>query len=92
MVTPKGGGGLSLFDTYFGGKNMDIEEIKAGTKTSEFWITLSPAILAIVDSGKDDPEIKKYLIIAGAILGGIYIISRTMIKCKFSNSGDAHKE
>lgn len=63
---------------------MDIEEIKSGTKTSEFWITISPIILAILDNSKEDSEIKKYFIIAGAILGGLYIISRTVIKCKYN--------
>ena len=57
-------------------------EIKPGTKTTEFWVTLAPIFLGVIESSKDDPETNRYLILAGAILGGIYIISRTIVKYK----------
>lgn len=61
-----------------------MEELKAGAKTSEFWVTLSPVLLALVESRNEnnDPEMVKTLILAGAILGGLYIISRTVVKWK----------
>jgi len=57
-------------------------EIKPGTKTTEFWVALAPIFLGVIESSKDDPETNRYLILAGAILGGIYIISRTIVKYK----------
>lgn len=55
---------------------------KPGTKTTEFWIALAPIAIGIVEGSKNDPETNRYLILAGAILGGIYIISRTVVKWK----------
>ena len=55
---------------------------KPGTKTTEFWIALAPIAIGIVEGSKNDPETNRYLILAGAILGGIYIISRTGVKWK----------
>lgn len=57
-------------------------EPKPGTKTTEFWVALTPVILGILEGSKNDPETNKYLIIAGSILGGLYIISRTIVKYK----------
>jgi len=56
-------------------------ETKPGTKTTEFWVALSPVLLGLVE-GKDNPEIQKYMIVAGSVLGGLYIISRTLVKWK----------
>ena len=55
---------------------------KPGTKTTEFWIALAPIAIGMVEGSKNDPETNRYLILAGSILGGIYIISRTLIKWK----------
>jgi hypothetical protein len=55
---------------------------KPGTKTTEFWIALAPIAIGIVEGSKNDPETNRYLILAGSILGGIYIISRTVVKWK----------
>jgi hypothetical protein len=55
---------------------------KPGTKTTEFWVALAPVAIGMVEGSKNDPETNRYLILAGAILGGIYIISRTLVKWK----------
>lgn len=58
-----------------------MEQAKPGTKTTEFWVALAPVFMGLVE-GKDNPEIQKYMIIAGSVLGGLYIISRTVVKWK----------
>jgi hypothetical protein len=60
-----------------------MEERKSGAKTTEFWVALAPVFMGLVE-GKNDPEILKYMIVAASVLGGLYIISRTVIKynCK----------
>lgn len=55
-------------------------ESKPGARTSEFWVALTPVAVGLVEGSKNDPETNRYLIIAGAILGGLYIISRTVVK------------
>jgi hypothetical protein len=57
-------------------------ETKPGTKTTEFWVALTPVIMGVLEGSKNDPETNRYLIIAGSILGGLYIISRTIVKSK----------
>lgn len=54
-------------------------ESKPGARTTEFWVALAPVALGLVEGSKD-PETNRYLIIAGSILGGLYIISRTVVK------------
>jgi hypothetical protein len=58
-----------------------MEEKKSGAKTTEFWVALSPVLMGFVE-GKDNPEIQKYMILSASILGGLYIISRTIVKYK----------
>jgi hypothetical protein len=58
-----------------------VEPTKSGTKTTEFWVAVAPVFLGLVE-GKDNPEIQKYMILAGSVLGGLYIISRTLVKWK----------
>ena len=53
---------------------------KPGTKTTEFWVTLAPVILGLIEGQKGDPENSKYLIVCGTALGCMYIISRTLVK------------
>lgn len=56
-----------------------MADIKPGTKTTEFWVALAPVFMGLVE-GRNDPEILKYIIICATVLGGLYIISRTMVK------------
>jgi hypothetical protein len=58
-----------------------MNDIKPGTKTTEFWVALAPVFMGLID-GKDDPEILKYIIVCASVLGGLYIISRTLVKWK----------
>jgi hypothetical protein len=58
-----------------------MEENKPGAKTTEFWVALAPVLMGLVE-GKNDPEILKYMIVAASVLGGLYIVSRTLIKYK----------
>lgn len=57
-------------------------ETKTGTKTTEFWVALAPVLMGFFEGSKGDPETNKYLILAGTFLGGLYIISRTVVKWK----------
>ena len=59
----------------------DPNATKSGTKTTEFWMAIAPVLIGLVE-GKDDPEIMKYMILSGSVLGGLYIISRTAVKWK----------
>jgi len=61
-------------------------EDKSGVKTTEFWVSLSPIIMSIIEGDNFDEEQSKYMIVAGAILCGLYIISRTMVKCRRNNA------
>lgn len=54
-----------------------------GIKTTEFWVSIAPAIMAYVQ--KDNVELSKYLLICATILGVAYITSRTWVKCKHVN-------
>jgi hypothetical protein len=56
------------------------QETKSGVKTTEFWITVAPVLMGMIE-GRDDPQIIRYMIVCGSILGGLYIISRTFVKC-----------
>ena len=59
-----------------------MEEQKPGIKTTEFWVTLSPILISFMEGKNFNEEQSKYMIIAGAILGGLYIVSLTIGKCK----------
>jgi hypothetical protein len=56
-------------------------ETKPGTKTTEFWVALAPVLMGLIE-GKNDPEILKYIIVCASVLGGLYIVSRTIVKYK----------
>lgn len=56
-------------------------EPKPGTKTTEFWLALAPVFMGLIE-GKNDPELLKYIILCSTILGGLYIVSRTIVKFK----------
>lgn len=56
--------------------------MKTGTRTTEFWISVAPVLMGLVESYKGDAEMGKYLIVCGTFLGGVYIISRTWLKAK----------
>ena len=58
-----------------------MNDVKPGTKTTEFWVALAPVFMGLID-GKDNPEILKYIIVCASVLGGLYIISRTLVKWK----------
>lgn len=58
-----------------------MQETKSGAKTTEFWVTLAPVLLALVE-GRDNPEMMNTIIICGSVLGALYIISRTVVKYK----------
>lgn len=57
-------------------------ESKPGTKTTEFWMALAPAVAAVMQSLKGDPENSRYMIICATAIGMAYITSRTFIKYK----------
>lgn len=64
-----------------------MAEVKTGAKTTEFWVTLAPVFLALIEGkqGQEDPEMLKTLVICGSVLGGLYIISRTLVKYKVAS-------
>lgn len=53
---------------------------KPGVKTTEFWVSLAPVFLGMVEAMKGDTANSGLLIICATILGGLYMISRTMVK------------
>jgi hypothetical protein len=57
-----------------------MNEAKPGVKTTEFWITVAPVIMALIEGKNATPEQTNILIIAGSILGGLYLVSRTIVK------------
>lgn len=66
--------------------------MKSGTKTTEFWISIAPVLIGVVESNKGDPEMGKYLIICGTALGMVYILSRTWLKAKGKETPEAQSE
>lgn len=56
--------------------------MKTGTRTTEFWISVAPVLMGLVESYKGDAEMGKYLIVCGTFLGAVYIMSRTWLKAK----------
>lgn len=57
-------------------------EVKPGTKTTEFWVAIAPVLIGLVEGNRGDPANSKYLIVCGTVLGGLYIVSRTLVKWK----------
>lgn len=53
---------------------------RIGVKTSEFWITIAPALGGLMEVSKGDPETGRLLIICSTVLGCFYILSRTFVK------------
>ena len=58
------------------------ETSKPGVKTTEFWVSLAPVFLGMVEAMKGDTANNSLLIICATILGGLYMISRTMVKSR----------
>lgn len=56
--------------------------MKDGTKTTEFWISIAPVLIGLVEGMKGDAEIAKWLIVCGTALSVMYIVSRTLLKLK----------
>ena len=55
---------------------------KPGTKTTEFWVALAPVFLGLIDGVKGDSNLNQTIIICATCLGGLYILSRTLVKWK----------
>jgi len=64
-------------------------DIKTGIKTSEFWVSIAPVLVSIVENRTGNEELSKYFLICGTVLGIIYIVSRTMVKLKFGIKNEA---
>ena len=60
-----------------------------GTKTTEFWTAIVPTAIGLIEGMKGDPENAKFLLICGTVLCAIYIVSRTVLKCKYGCNQDA---
>ena len=58
----------------------DSVSSKSGVRTTEFWVSIAPVILGLVESQKMDQTTNMVMIICGTALGMAYIISRTMVK------------
>ena len=54
--------------------------MKDGTKTTEFWVSIAPVLIGLIEGMKGDGEIAKWLIVCGTALSVIYITSRTILK------------
>jgi hypothetical protein len=56
--------------------------MKSGTKTTEFWVSIAPVLIGLIEGMKGDKEIAKWLIVCGTALSIVYIASRTFLKMK----------
>lgn len=54
--------------------------MKSGTKTTEFWVSIAPVLIGLIEGMKGDKEIAKWLIVCGTSLSIIYIACRTVLK------------
>jgi hypothetical protein len=54
--------------------------MKQGTRTTEFWVSIAPVLIGMVEGYKGDTEMAKWLIVCGTVLGVLYIASRTVLK------------
>jgi hypothetical protein len=59
-------------------------QTKEGTKTSEFWVTIIPAIAGALEA-QSNPDKAQLLIICATVLCGLYIVSRTFVKCNLKH-------
>lgn len=59
---------------------MEEQKMRAGVKTTEFWVSIAPVILGLIDRQQDDPVLNMTLVICSTALGMAYIISRTLVK------------
>lgn len=66
--------------------------MKSGTKTSEFWVSISPVLVGLIEGMKGDKEIAKWLIVCGTSLSIIYIISRTALKVSACRNTEARTQ
>ena len=66
--------------------------MKSGTKTSEFWVSISPVLVGLIEGMKGDKEIAKWLIVCGTSLSIIYIISRTVLKVSACRNTEARTQ
>ena len=59
--------------------------MKPGYQTTEFWTAVAPIVgsLTVKDAQNQD-----LLIICGAVLAGLYIVSRTVVKYKEVNKNE----
>lgn len=63
--------------------------MKDGTKTTEFWVSIAPVLIGLIEGMKGDTEIAKWLIVCGTALSVIYIASRTILKVVACKQGSA---
>ena len=56
--------------------------MSGGTKTTEFWVSIAPVIVGMVEAIKGDSKNSTLLIVCGTVLGCFYIASRTFVKVK----------
>ena len=54
--------------------------MKSGTKTTEFWVSIAPVLIGLIEGMKGDKEIAKWLIVCGTSLSIMDIASRTILK------------
>ena len=54
--------------------------MRSGTKTTEFWVSIAPVLIGLIEGMKGDKEIAKWLIVCGTSLSIMYIASRTVLK------------
>lgn len=59
-----------------------IPEIKAGLKTTEFWVPVAAALAGIIYFGVSGKDLPVNLTAGIAAVLGIYIAARTMLKAK----------
>lgn len=57
-----------------------MENSKTGVKTTEFWVTIAPALGGLLEMSKGDPETGRLLIMCSTALGCFYILSRAWLK------------
>ena len=54
--------------------------MKSGTNTTEFWVSIAPVLIGLIEGMKGDKEIATWLIVCGTSLSIMYIASRTILK------------
>ena len=56
------------------------KDYKPGVKTSEFWISLAPVLMGVVEIMKGDSQNSTIVIVCATVLVAVYILSRTIFK------------